>query len=85
MTATTDFEVMHLDSRMVTAAAAVAADDAGDCLTSNGIWSVVLLDLLKSVEFQPLLRREPATIGSRLVVNAWSGLGAASFFICLPN
>lgn len=53
LTATNDSEVMHSDSRMVTAAG------AGDCLMSNEIWSVVLLDLSEFAGFQPLLQREP--------------------------
>lgn len=51
-TSTNDSEVMHSDSRMV-----IAADD---CLTSDATWTVASLDLLKCVEFQPLLQREPA-------------------------
>lgn len=54
LTATNDFEVMRLGSRMVTAV------DVGDCLTSNGVCSAVSWGLLKSVEFQPLLQREPS-------------------------
>lgn len=57
-----DSEVMHSDSTMVTAA------DAGDCSTSNGIWSVVSWDPLKSVGFQPLLQREPVKITIQLVI-----------------
>lgn len=53
LTATNDSEVMHSDSMMVTAAG------AGDYLTSNEIWTVVLLDLLEFVGFRPLLQHEP--------------------------
>lgn len=79
LTATNDSVVMHSDSRMV-----IAVDDAGDCLTSNGFWSVVLLDLLKSVEFQPLLQREPAKCTKSFSWIAWYGL-SRWFFFCLPN